>query len=62
VLHAARMASEMAAEPVVFAYRRKAGDARAQGTDFVRMKGCVHPLVDEHGRVVTLLLAEFIET
>lgn len=61
VLHATRMASEMAAEPVVFAYRRKAGDKKAQGSEYVRMKGCVHPLLDEDARVSTLLLAEFIE-
>jgi hypothetical protein len=63
VLHATRMASEMAAEPVVFAYRRRAivSNTRSTADVYVRMKGCVHPLLDDQGRVSNLLVAEFIE-
>lgn len=62
VLHATRMGREMADEPVVFAYRRsiRLPDARAESK--VRIKACVHPLMDESGNVTSLLLAEFIES
>jgi Basic region leucine zipper len=62
VLHATRMGREMAAEPVVFAYRRSIMLPNERAESFVRIKACVHPLIDDSGNVATLLLAEFIET
>lgn len=76
VLHAARMASDMAREALVFAYRRRAARCSAdgnssavfrvstdsQGDAYLRIKGCVHPVMSTSGELTHLMLAEFVET
>ena len=78
VLHAGRFANEMTKEALVFAYRRGVvrrstdGDSRESGTtinnksntndQYIRMKGCVHPVLTRDGDVSHLMLAEFVET
>ncbi len=75
VLHAGRFADEMTKEALVFAYRRGVtrrstdGDSRESGAtssskddQYIRMKGCVHPVLTAGGEVSHLMLAEFVET
>lgn len=59
IVHAGKMMSVLGGEPSVFSYRR-----RAWGGDegrFLRMKGCLYPIVGVDGKVGRVLLAEFIE-
>lgn len=67
VLHASRMAADMAREALVFAYRRRIARAKVEGADapeaqYMRMKGCVHPVMTPAGEVSHLVIAEFVET
>lgn len=80
VLHASRMAADMAREALVFAYRRRVVGGETKMEDkkegevdekeakpvdertYVRMKGCVHPVLTASGAVTHLIIAEFLET
>lgn len=68
VVNAERMASIMGGQLNVFAYQRRRApqsDTKQDGeqpVSYMRMKGCVYPLVDANGSVSSVMLAEFIET
>lgn len=76
VVHAKTMLQVMNGQPCVFSYRRRekkaGGDDMKDGEDdggdrakrkdcYIRMKGCLYPIVDDDGNVNNVILAEFIE-
>lgn len=70
VVHAKTMLEMMGGQPSVFSYRRRRRPDVAEehvnmkrgGKEmYIRMKGCLYPLVDECGEVTQVILAEFIE-
>lgn len=69
VVHAKTMLQVMGGQPSVFSYRRRRRSnnvddhsvPRAGKDAYIRMKGCLYPLVDDDGEVTQVILAEFIE-
>lgn len=69
VVHAKTMLQVMGGQPSVFSYRRRRrveraeehAGAKSSKESYIRMKGCLYPLIDEGGEITRVILAEFIE-
>lgn len=70
VVHAQTMMHVMGGQPSVFSYRRREREVGGDGDRiedvkrkdcYIRMKGCLYPLMDDDGKVGSVILAEFIE-
>lgn len=69
VVHAKTMLQVMGGQPSVFSYRRRRraehprelSSSKSGKEAYIRMKGCLYPLVDDDGEVTQVILAEFIE-